>query len=242
MGIGGLFTFLNQYARKEKKIKSILDKKIGIDIFWFMHKCLGDYDKLKELLNDFMIGCNKALFVFDGKVSNDRKAELQILREKRKKTEEILEKLNEIPTDDMIESEKKFLEKHIEELKIQAWAPRGHFIESVKAKLVEWWGDKAIIIVAPYEADLYFGELEKTGQIHCIISNDSDMIALGYKYLIRPEEDCDGFIKIYEFNNILRGLNMTISEWEQFIELCRGYNGKDILIPYSIWRVYLKKR
>jgi len=241
MGVNGLFTFLKQYAIKSKPQTYTKNKKIGVDIFWFMHKCVGDYDKLHKLLVEFVENSSQALFIFDGKVSEERKAELAELKIKRHKSEEVLRKIQEIPRDNMTESEKHFLEKHISDLKIQAWAPRGDFIDSVKIKILEWWGNKSEIIVAPYEADLYFEELERTGRIDCILSNDSDMLALGYKKIIRPEIDSNGFVKIYELMTILGELNMTREEWFEFVKLCREYNGNDILIPYSIWRVYCRK-
>lgn len=242
MGINGLFTFLKQYTIKSKPNAYIGGKRIGIDIFWFMHKCVGNYDKLHELLSDFVASSSRALFVFDGRVSEERKAELAELRMKRLNTEEIIKKIQAIPRDTMTDSERQFLDRHLADLKVQAWAPRGDFIESVKKKIADWWGDKAEIIVAPYEADLYFKELESSGRIDCILSNDSDMLALGYKNIIRPEIDGSGFVKIYELDMILKGLNMNCEEWLEFMNLCREYKGNDILIPYSVWRVYCRKR
>lgn len=238
MGINGLFGFVKPYIRKEQKIKCVLGKKVGIDIFWFMHKCLGNLDKLHNSLMVFIETCDHAIFVFDGKVSEERKPELKILTEKRKKKEENLEILYKLDMSEMSECEKNCVKKRIEELKIQAWAPRSEFIEKVKLSLKEWWGDKSEIIIAPYEADLYFGELEKSGRINCILSNDSDMLALGYSCVIRPETDGDGFVKIYNMHDILSHLHICKKDWYEFIEFCKINKGKDLLVLYSIWRVY----
>jgi 5'-3' exonuclease len=243
MGIKGLFSLVKKFSQKRKIHDVIQGRKIGIDIFCFIHKSKGDIDLVKAMLNEYIESCETAIFVFDGKVSEERKHDLAVLKEKRSETLKIIkelemdvEKLNRENADD---AEKKVrLEEYINTLRIQSWAPKGNYVSRVKERICDWWPDKSRIVVAPYEADLYFGELLKCGQIDCIISNDSDMLALGYNDIMRPLDETEaGFTRTYQLQEILTGFKMDTKDWFDFIEICRKYNGNDIIIPYSYWRV-----
>jgi len=252
MGLNGLFSFCKKYIEKKKTATAVKGRKIGVDIFWFIHKSKGDVNKIRVLLNDFIENCAMALLVFDGKVSEDRKPELAFLKQKRgemKQTIKELEKKLEENQGELSDTQTRHLTDCIADLRIKSWAPHGNYIGIVKEAIRGWWGvERCKIITAPYEADLYFGELEAKGEIDSIVSNDSDMLALGYKYLIRPNEDEVDFVMIYRIERILGELRMSVDDWKQFMELCRKYlktHGKsenyDILVPYSQWRVYMRR-
>jgi len=240
MGVNGLFTLVKKYSKKQKISDAIEGRKLGIDIFWFIHKSKGNPDVIKEMLSEYIDKCEKGVFVFDGKVSEERKPELSALKEKRATTLKLIKKLEDDANkldDDANLAEKHKLKEYIEKLRIQSWAPKGNYVEKVKEKIRDWWPDKNRIIVAPYEADLYFGELLNNKMIDCIISNDSDMLALGYNNVVRPLDE-RGFAQTYNLQTILNGFKMNKKDWFHFIEICRRYNGADILVPYSYWRVY----
>ena len=162
MGINGLFSFLKKYSEKQRVADAVKGKKIAVDIFWFIHKSKGDIEKIKDMLDDYVQGCSCVLFIFDGKVSDERKPELSALKVKRQEMQSLIENLEKevIHLGENADSKKKELMKYIEELRLQSWAPKGNYVDTVKELIEKWWGlERCSVIVAPYEADLYFGDL-----------------------------------------------------------------------------------
>lgn len=239
MGIPGLFSLLKYYEEHTHLEKLISNKRIGIDVFWFLYRCKGDLNELQCMLKDFYRYSQKCYLVFDGRVPDDKKDEKIALRETREKNEENIKKLEEECNSlEINERDRIFLKSTIERMKKNNWAPRGEFVETVK-EICKNWCKNIEICIAPFEADTWLVEMERNGHIHYIVSNDSDLVVNGCINLIRPEIDRDGYVRHYNIEKIVGLLKCSINNWLQFCEMIKNYKGGDILCLYSWWRYYL---
>jgi len=236
MGIPGLFGFL-EYYHQSKPLKNVIkNKNIGIDIFWFMHRCKGNMDILRSSLSPYYQNSNKCYFVFDGKVPEDKKNEKELQRAEREKVNLNIAVLESQILNDIDEKDKDYLLSKIEQMKKDNWTPRSEFINEVKNCCKSWY-DNIIIENAPFEADTWLVKMEKELNIECVISNDSDLIVNGCMNLIRPKI-INGFVKVYNIKHFIHKIKCSINEWNDLCQLIKNYKGNDIIIVYSWWRYY----
>jgi flap endonuclease-1 len=84
---------------------------------------------------------------------------------------------------------------------------------------------------APTEAEAFCSYLCKTGIVDCVISNDSDVLAYGSKYLIRELNIHYGTCQFVELDKVLEGLQL---DQNSFLDLCImlgcDYNSRSKLI------------
>lgn len=236
MGVPGLFGFLEYYQQSKQLKYLIKNKNIGIDIFWFMHRCKGNIEYLKNCLSPYFINCETCYFVFDGRVPDEKKSEKELQRIERDKINKNIAILESQILDNIDKCDKDYLLKTIEQMKKDNWTPRSEFINEVKNICTEW-NSNIKIVNAPFEADTWLVKMEKNFDIDFIISNDSDLIINGCIKLIRPKI-INGNVKIYDINNITNKIKCTLSEWIDLCNLIRTYKGDDIIILYSWWRKY----
>lgn len=236
MGVPGFFGFLEYYCQS-RQLRSLIKKKnIGIDIFWFMHRCKGDIEFLKNSLAPFYQNSEICCFVFDGKVPEEKKCEKEAQRNKRELISKNIEILERQTFDDINITDRNYLIKKIEQMKKDNWVPRSEFINEIK-KVCTQWCKNIKIVNAPFEADTCLVDMEKNLEIDFIISNDSDLIINGCLKLIRPKI-INGSVKVYDINAILNKLSCTLSEWIELCELIRNFKGDDIIVVFSWWRCY----
>jgi hypothetical protein len=236
MGVAGLFGFLEYYNQSKLLNTIIRHKNIGIDIFWFMHRCKGDIEGLKNSLSPFFQNSETCYFVFDGKVPEEKKGEKELQRAEREKMNKNIVALESQVLDDINLDDRDYLLKKIEQMKRENWTPRSEFINEVKKKCVEWHPNIRIMN-APFEADTWLVNMEQKFDIDFIVSNDSDLIVNGCINLIRPKI-LNGFVKIYDVNHIIHKIGCKMTEWVNLCELFKNYKGNDILVVYSWWRCY----
>ena len=171
--------------------------------------------------------------VVDGAPPKNTKEER---KEKRKKREEAKRTIHEIEkTEQMSENREvdKHLKKQKEKLSYQAWYPTREYVEYVKKWLI---GEGCVIHQAAVDADSGLIELEKTGWIDLIISNDSDLLTLGANHVVRIYSPEDA--GIYDRTELGRVLDLCPVQWMDFMNLCRTMKQKDIMMAYSFIRVY----
>jgi hypothetical protein len=228
MGIKGLFPFLKR-CEQDVDLKDLLaNQSAGLDIFWWIHRSKGDITQLKESLEPILHSAAKIHAVFDGAPCEERK---QLLQAKWNQEDEqwrtihaLEEHLQEHPCD--------ILQRHAAQLRRQVWKPSPEYIQSVK----EWLSDRgATIHIAEDEADLLLVQLEQKGVIAHIIGNDSDLLILGAQSLLRPYGDRAKWL--YR-SHLMQELNCTESQWEDFMYLCGHMKDPDVLLAYSLIRVY----
>jgi hypothetical protein len=225
MGIKGLFQFLKRYEMELHVKDAVKDQVVGVDLFWFIHQSKGDFFHLQDYLTPLLCHASRVHVVLDGAPPSHTKEERKEKRVRREKAQEELTKVNDIPWAEF-ESVK-------EELRKQAWYPTKEYIAYVK----EWLQKEgAVIHQAPTDADSVLVELEKTGWIDCIVSNDSDLLLLGAKRVLRMYSPIE--MGEYRATELYGALQLTPQQWTDFMMLCRCMSKSDVLMAYSYIRIY----
>jgi hypothetical protein len=235
MGIKGLFQFLKRYEQESSVVDAIKDRVIGVDLFWFIHHSKGDFFVFQDYMTALIQSSSRVHCVVDGAPPKGTKEER---KEKRKKREQAKKELKELdrPEACMKHVEvgvEKQIQKHKEKLTLQAWYPTREYVEYVKQWLT---GEGCVIHQAPVDADSELIRLEKTGWIDCIVSNDSDLLTLGANCVIRMYSPSDA--GIYEVASLRQILELSPTQWIDFMNLCRQMEKKDMMTAYSFIRVY----
>ena len=234
MGIKGLFQFLKRFETEVSISEAVKNRAVGIDLFWFLHHCKGDIAILQQYLLPLLTHASDVHCVIDGTPSLKRKEELQ---EKDKKRQEILHTIQEIRTHTensiMEPADRLRLEMHLNQLIRQAWKPGFHFIMEV----LSWLESKGCQIHrAEDEADDLLIQMEKEGQIEMIVTHDSDLLTMGSRSLLRIYDPERGgwFVR----DELCAKVGCTWKQWDHFMYLCRHRKEPDLLLAYSLIRVY----
>jgi 5'-3' exonuclease len=224
MGIKGLFTFLKRWEQPVNTKEAIKNKSVGLDIFWFIHQSKGDIAELQSSISVFLQYALTVHVVFDGHHTTEgRREELEERRDKRHQTIEIIEEIMEAPI--MEKRDQKILERHMAQLKRQIWKPSRSYIDQIKCWLID---QKAIIHEPSGEADQTLIMMENLEIIDLIVTNDSDLIALGAETVVRNDVMLS---KTY----MRKQMGFTNECWKDFMYLCQKM---EPLIAYSMIRVY----
>jgi len=226
MGIKGLFSFLKQWEQPIAIEEAIKNQSVGLDIFWFIHQSKGDMTQFQESLMPFFQHASTVHAVFDGReTTEERKAVLDERRDKRHGTIEIIEEIRSAPI--MDQKDQKILDRYLDQLRKQIWKPSGKYIDQIKT----WMIDQGATIHEPIgEADQALIDLERSGTIERIVTNDSDLIALGAETVILSRGS------MLSKSHMRKQMGFTNECWEEFMSLCQ--KKVEPLVAYSLVRVY----
>jgi 5'-3' exonuclease len=236
MGVKGLFQFLKRFERKVSPQGYLSGKSVGIDIFWYIHRSKGDLWFIKDYLTPIISTAAEVHCVFDGKPSPEKK---QILEESAKRRYELYVTIEQIelelqnPFNHLPSFSRYHLQRHVKQLRSQVWTPSADFIEVVRT----WLQEKGCIIYkAEEEADTLLAELEQQGVISSVFTNDSDLLVLGCKEVVRhiSPQICG----VYSVSHIQNAFQFTPKMWQDFMALCQTMKMKDIVLAYSLISVY----
>lgn len=234
MGVKGLFQFLKRYEQECSIESAIKHQSVGVDLFWFIHHSKGDFFGFQDFMTPIIRYATKVHCVVDGAPPKDTKEER---KEKRKKREEAKKAIEEIEkTEQVVEKDHevdKQLKKQKEKLNHQAWYPTREYVEYVKQWLM---GEGCVIHQAAVDADSELVRLEQTGWIQAIVSNDSDLLTLGANHVVRIYSPEDA--GIYDRTSLCQVLELSPTQWIDFMNLCRTMERKDVMMAYSFIRVY----
>jgi 5'-3' exonuclease len=236
MGIKGLFQFLKRFEQDVDTSKYVSGLHVGIDMFWFLHRSKGDMFYLQNFLLPIIKSAGKVYCVFDGRPSPQKRLLLQEQAAKRKEilqSIEQLEKFLKYPFNHLTGADRHYIHNYIMDLKRDIWQPPSEYIDYVKSWLL---GKGCEIYQAAEEADDLLIELEKNGEISLIITNDSDLLALGSERILRPNSPMRG--TVLERCDLCTNLGFTSGQWRDFMYLCRHMKEVDVLLAYSFIRVY----
>jgi 5'-3' exonuclease len=224
MGIKGLFTFLKRWEQPVDTKEAIKNKSVGLDIFWFIHQSKGSMAELQASIAVFLQYALAVHAVLDGyHVTEERREVLEERRDKRHQTIEIIEEIMEAPI--MEARDQKILERHMTQLKRQIWKPSRAYIDQIKS----WLIDQGVSVHEPIgEADQTLIMMENLGIIDLIVTNDSDLIALGAETVLRNDV-------IFSKTHMRKQMGFTKECWKDFMYLCQKV---EPLIAYSMIRVY----
>lgn len=224
MGIRLLNRFLKnnvEYIGKKTHFSKLTNKKICIDIYNYIYQFLGNDRLIEELeilckiLHKYKID---ALFVFDGKYSDEKKAEHEKRRTNRKKANE---KYNEIASIEKKTWKQKLKLKSLnrDRVKITKWD-----VFDAK-KCLDLCGMKHI--TAPGEAEEFCAELMRKNKVFACMSEDTDLFAYGCKNIIRNINFYKHTFIMYDMNKLLEFIDMTNEEFRQVCTLsCNDYTLK----------------
>jgi len=234
MGIKGLFQFLKRFETEISISEAVKNRAVGVDLFWFLHQCKGDITILQTYMSPILSYASAVHCVIDGTPSIKRKEELH---ERDKKRQEILHTIQEIKAymeGSMMEpGDQLRLEAHLMQLTRQVWKPGYHFIMEV----ISWLESKGCTIHrAEDEADDLLIQMEQEGQIDMIVTHDSDLLTMGSRSLLRLYDPNRGgwFVR----DQICAKVGCTIEQWDHFMYLCRYRKEPDLLLAYSLIRIY----
>jgi 5'-3' exonuclease len=236
MGIKGLFQFLKRFERKVSPQLYLPGKSVGVDIFWYIHRSKGDLWFIKDHLIPIISTAAEVHCVFDGKPSQEKMA---LLEENSKRRYELYNTIEQIelelhnPFNHLSSYAKYHLHRHVKQLRSQVWIPSADFIQIVRT----WLQEKGCIIYkAEEEADTLLADLEHQGVISAVFTNDSDLLVLGCKDVVRhisPQ-----LCAVYSVSHIQQAIQFTPKMWHDFMALCQTMKMKDIILAYSLISVY----
>ena len=236
MGVKGLFQFLKRFKKDVHIPQYISQKSVGIDIFWFLHQSKGDMFQFQNYLLPIIKHAEKVYCVFDGAPSKDKKELLETQAKQRNETLQSIdqiEKFLKYPFNRLTGSDRHYINAYVKQLKRQAWQPPPEYIDYVKS----WLSNKVCeIYQAPEEADNILIELEQKRQISIIITNDSDLLILGSRKVLRPISPLRG--AVFDKGYISDILGFTAQQWNDFMYLCKNMKDNDVVLAYSLISVY----
>lgn len=239
MGIKGLFSFIKRWDNIAPIEEGVRGEDIGIDLFWFLHRSKGDIAKLQEMFHPFLQTARSVLVVVDGNVkTEEREVELKerrtALATKREQVEAIIADIEQaIPN--VSEESQQILERYMEQLKGQIWTPSPEYI----TQAIVWLQTEHVkIIEAEGEADDVLVELQRDGDVTLIVSNDSDVIALGAERVLQVVPHKKNLGRTFTKRRVMEKLRFTDHQWVSFIWLCKHMKETDVLLAFSLISVY----
>lgn len=236
MGVKGLFSFLKKWEQP----CSLENERIGIDLFYFLHRSKGDGHVLQELLAPYL--SNEVHFVLDGTAffarTQERQEELDERRERRKRVWTEVDALTDA-MEQLEEMDQVHLKKQVQRLERQAWTPSKAYIKEVCEWVESQKASRYTIHQAEGEADEYLVQLEREGVLTLVVSNDSDLITGGVKRLMRPYDAVERQkMCIFDTDFIRVNLGFNERQWNDFLWMCKNMREQDVVLAYSLISVY----
>ena len=237
MGVKGLFQFLKRFEDKVDITEYIANKSVGIDIFWFIHRSKGDLFSLQASLLPIIKSAATIYCVFDGVAPSEKREELKARAERREDILATCRRIEEwlsFPFHRINSETRQIIRSYMFDLQREAWTPSPMYIQTVW----RWLETKGCILSrATGEADDTLAELESSGAVDIIITNDSDLLLLGARTVLRVQYGCKKGA-VYERDAICKKIDFTAEQWNHFMYLCRHMKETDILLAFSFVSVY----
>lgn len=230
MGIHGLFKFIQRHEQHVYIPTCIRGKTVAIDIFTFLHQSKGNIDQFMNLLTPYIENAASIVAVFDGSPSEQRSTLLLPASSRRACIHQSIRDIQEAlanPFTRLSNSDRFFLNSYIKGLEQQAWTPSPQYVWKAHDMLISK-GIMCHIVEKGEEADSYLA----TCNADIIVSNDSDLLALNVKRLLRPNGT------YYEMEALLAGLQFTEEDWLIFIRLCRTMKQVDPEFAFTVMKLY----
>jgi 5'-3' exonuclease len=134
--------------------------------------------------------------------------------------------------DQLSEEDQYTLQQYVEQLRKKSWKATPEYICTVK----EWLKEQGCYqYQATGEADTLLMELEKEHHVELLISNDSDLLALGSACVLRVYDE-EG--ALFDRKSICKQWGWTSYQWDDFMTLCRLMKEPDVVMAYSWISVY----
>jgi predicted nucleic acid-binding protein len=229
MGIKGLFTFLKRWEQPVIVEEYIKGKSVGIDLFGVLYQSKGDVGMVYRFMMPFIQYAQSIHVVLDGTYATEERR--VVLDQRREKRDQIRTAVEEIRNTEMMEeSAQVVLDNYLHHLERQVWKPSKEYIDHIK----KWCETKKVHVHEPMgEADQTLIDLESDQKIDLIVTNDSDLIAMGAEHVLRGD-------RLLSKVHLRIKLGCSEKQWADFMYLCRHMKEADVLLAYSLIRVYKK--
>ena len=244
MGIHNLNKFLKKNTNdlfEEISLSDLQYMKVAIDISLYLYKYKRYDDWIMLFVN--LICCLRknsvhSVFIFDGKSPPEKDAEKQKRREQTMKTESeramLLEALTNYECDGTIDTtipifveateinpitEKPYINKGMIEDKIKKLGSSIVKITEYDIHLAKELFDVLSVpyFTAPGEAETMCADLCKRGHVDAVLSEDTDVLALGAPIMLQKLNTKDGTCIAVCIANVIDQLSLT---QEEFLDLC----------------------
>ena len=221
MGIKGLTALIGRHAPEAVSHHPLIyfsGSVIAVDTSILLHKFMHNKHRRNDdnaHVNGFM---NKALryikhgvipvFVMDGKPPPEKSATIKRRVSHKQKLESRIKSLKarlEAGDESVIEQINKMVKQLVT-------VKKNHHSET--ADLLRIMG--FTVITSPGEAEITCAELQHDKQVDFTYSDDTDVLPLGCKNVLRSVNG-NNSIEKYDLDKVLKGLNLTL---EQFVDLC----------------------
>lgn len=216
MGVKYLNSFLNSYTFKGRKLihlSELSGKKISIDISIYLYK----YKSQDALFEKIFLLCSVLkkyniipLIIFDGKITEKKREELELRKIKRQQAENSFKNIMTEINENKLEMTDKIKEK-ILLLKRQLVKISKNDISNVK-KLITGLGIKYIDAI--YEADSLCSELVLKKKVDACLSDDTDMFVYGCTKVLRNINLNNHTVMLYNRNTILNELDISLDDFK----------------------------
>jgi 5'-3' exonuclease len=241
MGVRGLFSFLKPKgcSININTIQTLIPKRIGIDISYYMYRWQGDSQRVLDFIES--LKPHKTILIFDGRAPTDKQHEhdrrKQIREEDNTTAKQIRESLTTCT--DLSEEQRAHLEKKAEEFEKRGWQNTKEIRHAFKTALYK---AKVPLLKSKGEADPLLVGLATAGELDIVISGDMDLLVLGVPVLWCPIGTTNNF---HTFNRekVLLDLGLTDLQFRSFCAMCctdyiHADQRLEILKAYQSMRVY----
>tara|TARA_Y100000590_G_C15622318_1_gene978072 strand:+ start:327 stop:1178 length:852 start_codon:yes stop_codon:yes gene_type:complete len=210
MGIKLLNAFLRKRCKRDNKLKSfyqLKNKTIVVDINVYLYRFKSEgllMENMFNLCGIFHYYNIKAVFVFDGKAPAIKQEEIERRKEKKKEAKEKFDSLDAKEHDT-------FYGKKLRRCFVML---AGNDYYQIKQLIVAFGMS---FITANGEADKLCAEMVICGNAYACLSEDTDLFVYGCPIVLRYLSITNHTIVLYDLNEILKTLNITL---EKFQKIC----------------------
>ena len=215
MGVKGLYSLIKPFGH-HVDIHTLKNKRIGIDISYFMYRWgTDDITRYLEFIKLLWSNDNKVLLVFDGKPGQYKLQEVERRKAVAESAGKYATSLQEsLKNNDFTSEQKTIIESAISTNMKKSIRPTKEKRQILKKVFYE---QLIPMLKSSEEADELLVALNKEGDIDIVISGDTDLLRLGAKCLWVPKDDSGYEYIVLEYDTVLRSLNLTE---DQFQDMC----------------------
>lgn len=232
MGVNRFYSWIEDKcptAKNRLSLDVLRNKIIAVDISILLYR----FKKQQHLIPKMFLFCNllrryniTPIFVFDG-IPDKSKLTTIIKRNETKQEyykkyielKKHIESFEEHETQVITLEERKEKEKELHYLYGQSICIEKNEVNQVK-HLLDLYGMNWV--VATGEADHYCSELVKTNKVYGVLSDDSDMFALGCKRIFRFLDVLNHTIVMYNLDDLCKDLDMDCESFKWLCTLSRN--------------------
>jgi len=226
MGIKGLNYCIKKNCNKiliNKQLKDLKGKRIVIDISIYLYQFLMTNNYIEHIFI-MITKCIKyditPIFVFDGGIPTEKKALIEIRKQKKNKCKEEYEKLYE-KYNELIHNNNEIDQNKIIKMKRLLKLKKKNCIKIKKTHIINIQNlfDACGIqyITADGEADVLCSKIVKDGNAYACLSEDTDMFVYGCPIVLRYFSLFNETFIEYNLTNILKCMNM---DFQSFQDIC----------------------